>query len=230
MLIKGTSTHDKLSDFGAAKGRADVFYGFAGNDDIYSYSGDATIHGGAGHDVIGIGTFGTPDDHLIAFGDDGNDLIRGGTNSDVLRGNAGNDTITGGDGNDKIYGGLGSDRLDGGRGYDVIALQGGSDVARGDGLLAGPGRSPGSVFADIFEFHKGAGGSRIEDFQHGVDQVILLGFDWNAKVSISHVKGAFDVAIQSGGAVEHLYVDDSGWGSGTITLDDIVLSGGVVPA
>ncbi len=79
-------------------------------------SGDNTLTGGAGRDLI--------------FGNAGNDTITAGRGGDLLVGGAGNDRITGGPGDDVIVGGTGNDILTGSGGNDrfVFAEAGPANV------------------------------------------------------------------------------------------------------
>ncbi|WP_138379547.1 cadherin domain-containing protein [Luteithermobacter gelatinilyticus] len=96
----------------------------------------ATVHGGAGNDVIIGGDLGNE-----LFGDGGDDLLRGGLKDDWLFGGAGADRLyaeggdgnylDGGAGNDELYGALGSDWLDGGAGVDVLDGNAGDDILTG---------------------------------------------------------------------------------------------------
>ena len=69
-----------------ATGRADVFWGGAGNDTLYGYNGNDTISGGSGADKL-----------------------YGGSGNDTLKGDGGKDKLYGGAGADKLYGGSGAD-------------------------------------------------------------------------------------------------------------------------
>ena len=54
------------------------------------------------------------------WGEDGNDILKGGNWSDRLDGGTGNDTLQGGRGTDFLKGGAGADQMDGGAGFDTI--------------------------------------------------------------------------------------------------------------
>jgi Ca2+-binding RTX toxin-like protein len=102
-------------------------------------SGDDTIRGSAGDDVIVVG--------------DGNDHISGLEGDDVICGGSGDDVLEGGEGDDRLLGEAGVDRLDGGTG-DFDRLDGG---AGDDTLIGGPGEidllrfdnAPGPVVVDL---------------------------------------------------------------------------------
>ena len=63
----------------------------------------------------------------LLMGGDGDDEIRGGLNNDTLNGGRGNDKIIGGSGDDYVKGGLGNDKIKLGKGADVLELSRGND-------------------------------------------------------------------------------------------------------
>lgn len=70
---------------------------------------------------------------VYAFGEEGNDTLRGGTGSDYLVGGPGNDTLIGHGGGDVLLGGYGDDILDA-RSYgipksDAVNGEAGNDTA-----------------------------------------------------------------------------------------------------
>jgi len=77
-------------------------------DDTVTSSGliSATLHGGAGDDVI--------------TGSDGNDALFGDAGIDIISGGLGDDLIEGGDGDDTLRGREGHDVMRGGAGVDQI--------------------------------------------------------------------------------------------------------------
>jgi len=100
----------------AARNRADVMFGSAGND---------TLAGLAGDDVLDAGG--------------GNDTLDGGVGDDVLFGGAGDDWLDGGEGFDHLTGGAGADLFLVGTtsGSDAIADLGAADtLSLGTGILA----------------------------------------------------------------------------------------------
>ena len=88
-----------VSDVGANSsglGRADLFFGTAGDD---------VVSGAGGDDVIlGLG---------------GNDILEGGVGDDTLSGGSGDDTLRGGAGDDVLIGGTGVTTFEGGDGTDT---------------------------------------------------------------------------------------------------------------
>jgi Ca2+-binding RTX toxin-like protein len=68
----------------------------------------------------------------IAYGNQGNDILIGGSAADALFGGPGNDQLFGGDGNDSLHGDHGDDTLEGGRGNDELNGWYGNDILRGD--------------------------------------------------------------------------------------------------
>jgi hypothetical protein len=75
------------------------------------------VTGSSGNDVVVVGNVDTP---AIVFGEDGNDVISGGSGNDVLSGGDGNDVILGGAGRNLLIGGTGSDVLIGGSSDDIL--------------------------------------------------------------------------------------------------------------
>ena len=66
------------------------------------------------------------------FGENGNDLLQGGSGIDRLEGGDGNDTLQGGNGDDRCEGGPGNDTLQGGLHADTLRGGTGNDLLRGD--------------------------------------------------------------------------------------------------
>ncbi len=87
-----------------------------------------TVSGGNGNDTI----TGSPDLPNSLLGNDGLDMITGGTRNDTLVGGDGNDSVIGGTGDDSVSGGNGNDRLDGGVGNDSLDGGDGPDVLLGN--------------------------------------------------------------------------------------------------
>jgi Ca2+-binding RTX toxin-like protein len=85
---------------------------------------------------------------------------------------AGGLLLDGGAAADALAGGSGADTLAGGAGGDDLRGLGGDDVLRGgtgdDGMVGGAG-------ADRFAFRRGDGVDWVEDFQPGLDRVVLEG-------------------------------------------------------
>ncbi|MFD1159023.1 Hint domain-containing protein [Roseovarius aestuarii] len=82
---------------------------------VYTSSGDGTIMGTDGDDVIDNGY--TDDDGEVVDGGDGTGTLG---HEDVISAGAGDDSITAGLENDTVYGGGEADTIDGGSGDDVL--------------------------------------------------------------------------------------------------------------
>ncbi|WP_454630035.1 calcium-binding protein [Bradyrhizobium cenepequi] len=97
----------------------DTVYGGGGNDLITGGHGDSSLFGGAGNDSI--------------YGGSGNDTLDGGSGNDYLRAGTGAQSLVGGDGNDLLRDFTsGHSTLSGGSGNDtLVGVQG--DVLQGDG-------------------------------------------------------------------------------------------------
>ncbi|MGK5531083.1 calcium-binding protein [Streptomyces sp. URMC 129] len=120
-----------------------LLWGDEGSDTL---SGAYEMHGGSGNDTLSLVT------GDYAFGDTGDDTIRGGAGADTVYGGAGNDLILaegardyvwGNSGRDEIRGGTGNDELHGGPDPDVLYGNSGDDALWGGGgtdtLSGGPG-------------------------------------------------------------------------------------------
>jgi hypothetical protein len=94
---------------------------------------EVEFHGAAGDDVF-------QDDitsakvRSLAFGDDGNDFLKGGAGENELHGGAGNNVLVGGPKDDHIFGGPDRDDITGNGGHDLIEVQGGDDTIHRSGL------------------------------------------------------------------------------------------------
>ncbi len=159
-------------------------FDLSGGDDIASgHAGEDRILGRAGNDTLS----GNRHDDLLRGGD-GDDLVLGGYGRDALFGNRGADTLLGhghadvmhgGRGNDALHGGLGGDRLFGDRGNDVLYGNRGDDALFGntgnDTLFGGVGNDSlsGGAGVDSFVLKQGTGVDAIEDYEIGVDRLVL---------------------------------------------------------
>lgn len=85
----------------------------------------------------------SPSGQNRAFGQRGDDTLKGGSDSERLEGGLGNDVVSGGAGDDTLIGGDGADQLNGESGDDVLDGRAGSDTLSGgfgrDVLLGGAG-------------------------------------------------------------------------------------------
>jgi Ca2+-binding RTX toxin-like protein len=99
-----------------------------------------TVDGGAGDDLLTVGSFFL---RATLLGGEGDDTLTGGLSLDYLRGGPGNDRLDGGLLGDSLWGGRGNDILVGGSERDRIRGGGGRDVfskddARSERLDFGP--------------------------------------------------------------------------------------------
>ena len=130
-LVDGGAGNDRLY----GNGGGDILIGGDGNDSIYGQSDDliycddgddvalggGIIHGGLGNDYL----YG-----ILAYGEDGNDVLIGGYDDAQLSGGEGDDTIRSGLGSDYLDGGLGNDSysFEAGSGQDVLRDEAGIDT------------------------------------------------------------------------------------------------------
>jgi hypothetical protein len=98
-----------------------------------------SVYGGLGDDVI----TGSLTIASTLNGNDGNDVLTGGTAADTISGGIGNDSIVGGAGADSLVGGAGNDTFVGGTGVDTMTGGTGKDTysvdASGDKVIVVPG-------------------------------------------------------------------------------------------
>jgi Ca2+-binding RTX toxin-like protein len=135
-----------------------------------------TFRGGDGNDFLNNGTFGSniATVPLTAFGEEGSDNLRGGSDDDLLDGGDGSEFIRGEAGNDTIFGGDGSDRgLQGSEGDDTIFGGDGNDFfisgdSGNDQLSGGEGND--NFFYDATD----DGQDVIQDLEPG-DRIFITG-------------------------------------------------------
>lgn len=110
---------------------SDLIYGGDGNDLVYigvpasgdiAYDNEGIIHLDAGNDFLDAGDATLK---FLAYGGDGNDLMRAGLGNDTMFGDADNDSMSGGEGDDQLTGGSGRDTIDGGGGDDTFFYENG---------------------------------------------------------------------------------------------------------
>ena len=107
-----------------------VISGGDGNDEIHALA-QALVFGGNGNDTIGLFVG-------AAYGEDGNDALRGGLGNVTLSGGNGDDQLVGGWGDDRLYGDAGNDILIG-DGLDLPTEDHSMDRAGNDFLDGGAG-------------------------------------------------------------------------------------------
>lgn len=112
----------------------------------------------------------TPVSGLTPVGDEGGNVLTGGSLDDLLRGRGGPDVLRGNDGNDWLYGGDGGDTLNGGAGDDFI-FGGTTEADLRDVVYAGDGNDnvDGGYGNDLI--YGGAGNDTIAG-GFGVDELI----------------------------------------------------------
>jgi hypothetical protein len=149
-------TGDGASDLASLGGGDDRFRGEGGHDVARGGDGKDTLEGGSGHDGL--------------YGGGGRDKLKGQGGDDRLFGEKGRDVLKGGGGDDELHGGGGKDKLKGGGGDDILDGGAGDDTLSGGG---GDDSLTGGAGADLFDFRKPAGTDVVEDFEVGVDAILL---------------------------------------------------------
>ncbi len=131
LIINGDAANNKVTvnDFGPSLVKVNC----DGQDKYFAKSAitykDVIFHGYNGDDTFHNATA----LRTVAFGDNGNDIIKGGLANDLLVGGAGNDRLSGGAGVDTLHGQAGNDYLDGGYGNADVLWGGlGADTFRED--------------------------------------------------------------------------------------------------
>ena len=158
--INGTTAEMIFSTIDRHNAR--VLASTSGDDTIYGSTGGDVLNGGAGSDVL--------------YGRGGSDVLKGGLGSDRLYGGWGNDVVIGGAGSDRLYGGWGNDTL---VGVDPTSqTPGASEV---DYLRGGNGRDT-FVLGDVNTAYYSFGTATkvldvavIEDFDSSKDKIQLHG-------------------------------------------------------
>ncbi len=139
IVVQAFGGPDRIRSVGVSQ-VVEVFAG-SGNDTIIGGLGDDLITAGNGDDVV-RGTMGND----FISGGNGNDLLLGQDGDDFVMGGEGNDTLLGEAGGDILEGGGGNDSVDGGAGRDSLNGSGGNDLLIGgsgnDSIVTGPARGP----------------------------------------------------------------------------------------
>lgn len=173
---------------------------------IVSYSGGATVLGGAGLNWIDGGS--------------GADWFEGRGGDDMLSGNFGNDHLDGGDGDDELDGGMGSDTMIGGSGNDSYRVQQAGDVvteaANGGIDNVFLHLSTYTIPANVENVDARYATGPISITGNSLNNFIIMGF---GAVSVSAGAGNDTVSYQSNGAV---IVDLTTWVHGGVASDDTI--------
>jgi Ca2+-binding RTX toxin-like protein len=182
LQINGTASDDSVQVFTTQEGRTRVI--FNGTASAFDLNAGARIlfHGYAGNDQFTNST----NLRSIAYGDEGADTLRGGSNIDYLYG---------GRDDDWLYGGEGDDYLDGGWDFDVLNGEGGSDtlVANGE-----------SDAANDLSYNYLDGGTGDDRLYGGAGRDGLYGGAGNDTI----IGGTGDDTIDGGTENDRLYGDD----------------------
>jgi uncharacterized repeat protein (TIGR01451 family) len=179
------------------------------------------VFGLAGNDVITVNSSMSQSSKL--FGDEGNDVIKGGkgddgidggSGNDKLYGIGGNDTICGGDGNDIVFGGSGNDLIGGEAGNDKLYGESGNDLVLGgdgnDNLYGSSGddRLYGQLGNDLIYGDSGndiaVGGDGNDKIYGGAGRDLLIG-----GVGVDSLFGGAGDDILIGGTTAHDEDDDA---------------------
>ena len=154
---------------------ADMLFGGAGIDLLLADDGNDVSYGGLGRDFI----FDLVGQESQIFGEEGNDVLRGGAGVDEIHGGDGNDRIFGGDGDDSLYGDANADFINGGAGRD--GLFGG--IGAGDRLIGGEDDDRILVFVN----QNINGANTLDIVQDATEQDAVLTFVSNREVRTERI-------------------------------------------
>lgn len=187
-VIGGTENDDTI----IGGGGDDAIWGKGGNDTIEAGYGVDKVFGGHGDDIItNAGTDIGEADFL--HGNEGNDVIHGGSGLSLLFGNQGNDFIVTGPDGKEAFAGTGNDFVLGGTGGDVLLGNEGNDwLEGGDRFDSLSGENSELFFNSTIVGHDvllGGGGDTDYDGESGDDIMSqnsegiqrsngMAGFDW----------------------------------------------------
>lgn len=187
VVIQGTDDDDHII---AGEGD-DTVWGGDGNDRIEAGYGVDHIHGGKGDDIItNAGTDIGQMDFL--HGEEGNDVIHGGSGLALIFGNQGNDFLIAGPDGKQVWGGIGDDFIMGGDGMDFLLGEAGDDwIEGGDRFDTLAGENSELMFNSTIKGNdvlNGQGGDTDYDAEAGDDIMFqgtgiqrsngMAGFDW----------------------------------------------------
>ena len=192
--------------------------------------------------------------HVLMFGQDGNDNFFGGAWNDRLYGGAGNDQLSGSDGNDVLNGGSGNDGLFGGSGSD--ALSGGDDddfivgsqdiFATDDGIpdhdIIDGGRGADNLYGswgdDTYVFRAGDSPSANPDYvneivNQGTDTIHLTGGILPSSVTFTKSPGNYWYSLNFGTdeirLVNHTFTSSTSLSStNTLAFEKLTFDNGTV--
>ncbi|HUG91797.1 MAG TPA: hypothetical protein VML55_13245, partial [Planctomycetaceae bacterium] len=118
-LVVGGTTGNDVITFGPGDNAGDIEVIVNGSSlGVYQPTGRLVAFGQDGNDVIEVsGSIGLP---AWLYGDGGNDSLKGGGGDDVLFGGSGDDLLVGGSGRDLLVGGTGADRIVGNADDDIL--------------------------------------------------------------------------------------------------------------
>ncbi|MFC3632084.1 peroxidase family protein [Paracoccus angustae] len=193
-LIQGTNGAETI----IAGGGDDAVWGMAGNDRIEAGYGVDKIHGGKGDDIIvNSGTdIGEVD---MLHGEEGNDVMHGGSGLALVFGNQGQDFIMTGPDGKEVFGGTGNDFILGGEGGDFLLGNEGDDwMEGGNGFDAIAGDNSELFFnSSIIGHDVMFAGQNEQDFDaESGDDIMVQG----ASVMRNEGMWGFDWAIHKGSA------------------------------
>jgi Ca2+-binding RTX toxin-like protein len=167
----------------------------SGSNDFYTGIANEQILGGLGNDTIDLGAaaeaYGEQGDDVInggsaagrVFGGLGNDTINGSASDETIYGDAGNDILHGGGAGDFIFGGIGNDSIDGGDNSDTLNGGDGNDGIFGgagnDTIYGGGGNDTldGGTNSDIMSGDAGNDTYVVDAFNERVSELYGSGVD-----------------------------------------------------
>jgi Ca2+-binding RTX toxin-like protein len=209
LVVRGTATGDQIHISPAGNsGSVEVTINGV-SQGVFSPTGRVIVRAGDGDDNVQVA--GSISLSVWAYGEGGNDRVKGGAGSDVLIGGTGDDLLVGGSGRDLLIGGWGADRLVGDA-HDDILIAGATDFDANEAAICDimdewtSGRDYGVRVQNLL--NGGGSGDRLNGLTFLNDQTV-------------HDDGAVDLMTGSAGQDWFLFNQDGDNGAAKDKITDL---------